>query len=456
MNKTAKIALLNLVIPATLTALLLVLKKEVLTLPYHWDELGAYIPAAHWLFHEGIYKIVPGFYPPDMFYGHPPGIYFVLALLYSIFGEHIWVSHGLSLSFSALALIYTYRLGKQVAGELCGVMASLFLLFSPLFFAQSGMFLGDIPLAAFGTVSLFYVFNKNFLKYLFSTTFLLFSKESAIFFFPVLVGSALFLSDRPKMKNLILHSAPFLLLGIFFTTQRIMTGEWLPNPYFSLKPLLHTNFNKIKEVGSWIFVFQERWVLTMLLPLALFGKRRFVVPALVLILSFWGAFSLFYFLPRYILPTLPFLCILAASTFAVLSRFSKILGHTAVLAVALLLFVRTELRGRSMGSCETDMSYRDVIDVEKAAAQYLEENYPSSKIVAGWPLSSAYSEAYLGFVTEPLTLVTRRDPYDLVVYTPFGGESNKDILSLIQEGGFSLLSRFEKNGKFVEIFKRKG
>ena len=44
-------------------------KINILSLPYHWDELGAYIMPTHWLAHGSLLRIIPGLHLPDMFFG---------------------------------------------------------------------------------------------------------------------------------------------------------------------------------------------------------------------------------------------------------------------------------------------------------------------------------------------------------------------------------------------------
>src|SRR5262245_45501511 len=65
-------------IGAFLLVAVFISKAAVLDLPYHWDEIG-YASSTHWLISEGLWRILPGTYPPTTFFGHPPGLFFSLA-----------------------------------------------------------------------------------------------------------------------------------------------------------------------------------------------------------------------------------------------------------------------------------------------------------------------------------------------------------------------------------------
>ena len=65
-------------------AILLAMHWPLLTLPFHWDELGQFVPAALDLYRDGAW--VPHSTLPNV---HPPGVMLLLALVWKVFGFSI-------------------------------------------------------------------------------------------------------------------------------------------------------------------------------------------------------------------------------------------------------------------------------------------------------------------------------------------------------------------------------
>ena len=148
-----------------LTALVVVAKLPTLHTPYYWDEMS-WARAAHWLWEGSLRQALPGSYPPAMFFGHPPGLHVTLAALWKLTGDSdLGVAHGVALVFAVAAVCFTYRLGRLLYDTATGLLAALFLFLSPIFFAQSGMFLGDVPVTALGTMSVYYALRDRYGAY---------------------------------------------------------------------------------------------------------------------------------------------------------------------------------------------------------------------------------------------------------------------------------------------------
>lgn len=116
------------------------------------------------------------------------------------------------------------------------------------------------------------------------------------------------------------------------------------------------------------------------------------------------------FLPRYLLPILPFFCILAGWS---LTRVNPSVKLQSVFAgVLCFLLIRSFTTGPLLGTSEWDMKYPEVIEVHKQMATRLEKDFAESQIVTSWPLSLQLENSYLGYVHEPLKVyqvdVTRK------------------------------------------------
>src|SRR5580692_4873743 len=81
-------------------------------LPYFWDELGQFVPAALDIFHDGAW--IPHSTVPN---AHPPGVMAYLALVWRIFGYSITATRSAMLALAAGAIIVTYFLGDELSRD---------------------------------------------------------------------------------------------------------------------------------------------------------------------------------------------------------------------------------------------------------------------------------------------------------------------------------------------------
>ena len=65
-------------------ALLIAIHLPYLKLPFHWDEMGQFVPAALDIYREGSW--VPRTTLPNVY---PPGLMAILALIWRVFGYSI-------------------------------------------------------------------------------------------------------------------------------------------------------------------------------------------------------------------------------------------------------------------------------------------------------------------------------------------------------------------------------
>src|ERR1700689_1644672 len=79
-------------------------------LPYFWDELGQFVPAALDILHDGAW--IPHSTVPN---AHPPGVMAYLALVWRIAGYSITATRLSMLALAAAAVIFTYFLGSELS-----------------------------------------------------------------------------------------------------------------------------------------------------------------------------------------------------------------------------------------------------------------------------------------------------------------------------------------------------
>src|SRR5262249_22141264 len=147
--------------------------------PLYWDEMG-WATQARWLSQGNLARALPGLRPADAFWGHPPALHLTLALLAKLFGYSIALAHLIAVAFAFVGVWFSFLLGRFLYDAKTGFFAALFLFFSPVYFAQSGMFLADAPVAALGVASIYFALRRNFLAYVLTASYMVFIKETSI------------------------------------------------------------------------------------------------------------------------------------------------------------------------------------------------------------------------------------------------------------------------------------
>src|SRR5215472_11872483 len=106
-------SLLLLTIPA---AAVFVIHAPFFHLPYFWDELGQFVPAALDIFHDGAW--VPHSTVPN---AHPPGVMAYLAAVWTVFGYSIAATRVSMLFVASLTSISMFFLARQLFPQLSPV-----------------------------------------------------------------------------------------------------------------------------------------------------------------------------------------------------------------------------------------------------------------------------------------------------------------------------------------------
>jgi 4-amino-4-deoxy-L-arabinose transferase-like glycosyltransferase len=439
------------------------MKLPVLHVPYFWDEMGAYVEPSHWLSQESLAAALPGLHPPTMFFGHPPLLYMLVALVFKQFGTASPGPHLLASGFAFLGVWFTYRLGALLYGRLVGMAAAALLFAMPLYFAQAGMLLGDIPVAALGVMTVYFCLARRYPAFLLAGFCLVMVKETGM----AVIAAAVvfqFLADRrgkAAPRSALLLAVPLAPLALFFAAQKLATGSFLPNPYFSGNAFAtFTPMSLLLKGGFavWsIFIAQFRFVPTLAIIAGLFVRRREVWRRELLLFGliavfFAGAFTAIYFIPRYSLPVLPYLAITAAASIFALCRSARVgWGATAVCALLFMLAMHGNRKGYN--SFETNMEYLDVVWAYQQAGEYLERNYPDTPVYAPWPLGVAYGAPYLGYISKPLAMAPSPEKAGVAVFTEQSELSRQRFLDeYIRRNSLRPLRVFERHGKSTSVF----
>jgi 4-amino-4-deoxy-L-arabinose transferase-like glycosyltransferase len=451
-------------VPVFLVLAVIALKLPVLHTPYYWDEAFAYFNPSLWLSSHEFVDAFPGRHPAEMFFGHPPLLYLIMACLFKVFGHAPVVAHVPIIMFAAMGVLYTYKLGDLLFGRDIGIGAAVVLFSSPLYFTQSGMFLGDIPVAACSVATVYYYLRNNSFRYLLLGTSAVLIKEHAALLILILVLYDHFnLSGQVvTLRRKFIHAFPLCILGIFFLLQKLLTGRFLPNPYFYSNSFISMSIAKlafkIAFANYWAFFAQGRFLLTMVSLLAAWRFRTslpgYFLLFTMIIGSYVAAYSFIYFIPRYIIVVMPFICLIGSSSLALLfkERFRYAAALTVLVSVSILF---PDIRNR--GNLETTMQYLDVVSIHRQAATFLERTASGELIYAPWPISSVWAEAAFGYVKTPLNMtMDPNSPWKYVVLTDQADKAQAKTMDImIRRDGLDNVAHFECSGKVLDVFSRR-
>lgn len=377
----------------------------VLSLPYFWDELGQFVPAALDIFQQGAW--VPRTTLPNV---HPPGVMAYLAGVWKLLGYSIVTTRIAMLSLAALGVLGTFLLAIEMTPDLPGrtaLIAPVLLLCSPLFWSQSMMAQLDMP-AMVVTCAALILFLRGYLYTSAAVcTLLVLVKETSIVV-PLVFACAL-LAER-RLRQALLFLLPAAALAGWLIVLKLTTGYLLGNKefthynvWFQFHPvrlpltllrrlfyLLMDNFHGVGAVAVASALFRHRY----------FRSRSWVIILSVavlqiLVVSCFGGAAL----ERYLLPALPLFYVAVAAAFCPIS------GRLRLAATVLMML------GLSAGIVinspipypfENNAAFVTFVRLQKQAARFVETHYHGRTIVSAWPLPDALSRPEFGYVQQPL------------------------------------------------------
>ncbi|MBI4009882.1 MAG: glycosyltransferase family 39 protein, partial [Candidatus Aenigmarchaeota archaeon] len=272
----------NLIVGALLVTLLFILKYPILNTPHFWDAT-LWIKSAYWTLNNNFNPVLP--FPLEnggLDTGHPPLVFLSLALAFYLFGNSLITAHFVMLLFAVITIIFTYLLASYLYDEKVGIISSLFLLFSPLFFAQSGIVSLDLPLAAFTISTIYFALRNNIIGYLISGALLALSKEPGVL---TIIAILVYIfiknykeSKQELIKKCFIYSIPIIIFAIWIYYHAInqpiynaISGSsefWRP-----ITPIIFFRFlNRLK----FLFLENFHWVLTLIILITLSNTKKLI------------------------------------------------------------------------------------------------------------------------------------------------------------------------------------
>lgn len=424
-----------------LAGLVLAAKLPTISTPYFWDEV-AWIGQVHRAMASPLWHVLPGVADRGTFGSRPFGMFLPMAALFKLTGPSIWLTRLVMAVVAAVGVCFTYRLGALLYGEVAGIIAALLLAFSPMYFAQAGMFLADLPVTAFGVASVYWACRRAYGRYLFCAVILVLLKETAM---AIVAAVSLFVllrewrrGPRPALREAVRWALPLLIVAVYYSVQKLGSGSFFMAEFdrFTILDVRRAP-DQLRAVTRWLFMEQLHWLFAMLIAADLIvhpaARRRpeLLLFALIVVCSGYS-FSVIYFLPRYLLPVFPYLCVAAAG--ALVSLFPRPVWHVPI-AAALVVLLATRLPGsEGPGTREWDLGYLDAVRAAAVTAERLERSHADDRIVTTWPLTEYLRHPELGYVSRPLHVVSigdnrARDSGAAVVVDTSIGEARSDQLT---------------------------
>lgn len=391
------------------TTLLVAVHLPYLTLPFFWDELGQFVPAALDIFREGAW--IPKSTLPNV---HPPGVMAYLAAVWKIFGYSIPATRTAMLLIASIGLLLAFLLAIRLARGTVGApafAAVVFLLASPIFYTQAMMAQLDMPAMTLTLAALLLFLEEQYAFCALACTALVLVKETGLSTPLVFAG---WLMYGRRWRQAAYFSAPAIALGMWLVLLHHATGNWLGNSEFA-----RYNLSDSLQLGHIAgTLFRRAYFLFIanglfLGSIALFAGARvlrgrewniafLVAGAQVLTVTFLGGAAL----DRYLLPVLP---IVYAAMAVGASVYPATWRWTTQAAMAAILVTGLFWNPPYPFPFEDNLAMADFTALQQEAALYLEEHAAGKRIASVWPFTDAVERPEFGYVRRPLPVEKAED-----------------------------------------------
>jgi len=370
--------------------LLIAIHAPYLNMPFFWDELGQFVPAALDIYHLGAF--VPKNAQPNV---HPPGVMTYLAAVWKISGFSILSTRVAMLLVAAAGALFSFLLAIRLSRKTAGApafAAVLFLLATPMFYTQSMMAQLDMPAMVLTALALLLFIDDRIALCALACTALVLTKETAIST-PFVLAAWLWIVDK-KRNRALYFLAPAAALALWLIILHHATGHWTGNEEFarynvsdSLSPghILGTLERRL----YFLFIADGLWIgaITLYIGARFLRGREWTIAFLVagaqlLLVSIFGGASL----DRYSMPAFPVLYAAIAAAGSAYPRSWRWFTQAAMIFALLLGLWWNPPYPFSM---ENNLAMTDFVALRKSAAGYLASRAPTARAATAGHLTDA-------------------------------------------------------------------
>jgi 4-amino-4-deoxy-L-arabinose transferase-like glycosyltransferase len=389
-------------------------KYQDLFLPYFWDEMAAYSNAVLYMMDHNI-SLLPSSVPPEISFGHPLLLPFLLAIVNELFGYSIPLMHACILLISLLLAYGTYSLAYLISkSNAIAFISMVILLFQPVFYAQSTLVLLEVFLT-FNIVYalLFYLKGKYLIASIFASMAVL-TKETGLVIAILFLVFPLFdyLINKNKEKlvfKIALAMLPIAVFVAFLMAQKSAYG-WYLNPYnlnatkLTIDSILQKTWDYSIEFS---FINQGRYILTIILIVStVFYFRKikwnFKDKSILLLLVFCFGFVLFssiaHCLERYFIVLMPVASILFATAIYRFEKINKFLPYVILIGV---FVIQLNYMKNDKKFTDVNLSFKDHIQSNQMLFDYINSGqYKNDTFSFSFPLKQASIDARVGYIKQ--------------------------------------------------------
>jgi hypothetical protein len=472
--------------------LLLLTHLPFLNLPFYWDEVGQFVPASLDLYLHGY--LVPHMATPNV---HPPGMMAYLALVWKVFGFSIAVTRLAMLAAAAVTVWLAFLVAIELCRNVGGAPAFLtviLLLASPLFYTQAMMAQLDMPATLFTMLALLLFLRDRPRAAALASVALVLVKETGLV---VPLVFAVWLVRERRRRQALWFLLPAVALAGWLLVLYRATGNLFGNSaftgynvFFPLHPvriaiaLARRCFSIFIENFHWIgwIAVVLAWRRTKTYATRPWRIAAAVAIAQVLVVTVLGGATL----ERYLLPVLPLIYIAFAAGWAALPGMSRAWQFALIAGLLVSLFWNPPYPY----PYENNLAMVDFVRLNQAAAEYVENNFPATRITTAWPLSIELRRPACGYVTTRLAVrevpgfrpadLRSVDPASVQVFVLFSrdwdGRWNLRRLPLIEplmrrfygyepqisapelerHFGLKLAARWTQHGQWIAVYTKPG
>ncbi|HEX8986000.1 MAG TPA: hypothetical protein VF767_11220 [Bryobacteraceae bacterium] len=392
---------------AAFALLVLLIHIPFLDLPFYWDEVGQFIPAALDILTGGFW--VPHSATPNV---HPPGVMAYLALVWRVFGYSVPASRMAMLALAGIAVWLAFLLAIELCRGVRGApafLAVLLLLASPLFYTQAMLAQLDMPALLLTVLALLLFLKDRVRAAALACVALVLVKETGLIVPAVFAGWLLW---ERRWREAAWFALPVAALAGWLAVLYRTTGHLFGNSEFTDYNLtfpLHPVRLGIAIARRCFYLFFEsfHWVGWIAVLVAwrrtkIFASRSWRIAALlavaqvVAVTALGGAV-----LERYLLPVLPLMYTVFAAAWSSIASGWLRAGRVVILAgMVVCLFWNPPYPY----PYENNLAMVDFVRLQRAAANYMESAYPGKTITTAWPLSIELRRPACGYVSRRLAV----------------------------------------------------
>lgn len=227
---------------------------------------------------------------------YPPFLQIFLGASFAIFGVTEWAARLVPLITSLGMIVFLFKLTEELWNQRVAILASIFLIFTPMFLYFGKMPVHEIVSPMFILLSLYYYHRwlkkgtmRNYFVVVLGIILGELTSWTAYYLPPLLIVHAYFFKKKSWRRIFILLPLSFLMFGLHLLRVKLSTGSFVSS---DLLQIFLFRLNLGSEAANYGFTYQE----------FLIGQARWLVvyfTRVVVILSFfWLLKTLYLFLKK--------------------------------------------------------------------------------------------------------------------------------------------------------------